>query len=47
MERGRKNKIVGKVIPAKTGLQTDFSHIISLENNMLICAKIVLFEKLY
>ena len=40
MERGRKKKLEGKVIPAGT----DFGNIICLENDMLICAKIVLFE---
>ena len=46
MERGRKNKIEGKVIPAKSGLQTDFSNIIGLENEMLICV-IIVFLKNY
>ena len=40
LERGRKKKIEGKVIPAGT----DFGNIICLENDMLICTKIVLFE---
>ena len=40
MERGRKNKIEGKVIPVKTGLQTDFGKIVCLEKKMSICAKI-------
>ena len=40
MERGRKKLIEGKVIPAKTGLQTDFGKIVSLEKNMMIGAKI-------
>ena len=43
MERGRKKKIEGKVIPA----ETNFGNIICLENDMLICAKIVLFETLH
>ena len=43
MERGRKKKIEGKVIPD----ETDFGNIICIENDMLICAKIVLFETLY
>ena len=40
MERQRKNKIEGKVIPVKTGLQTDFGKIVCLEKKMSICAKI-------
>ena len=43
MERGRKKKIEGKVIPA--GI--DYGNIVCLENDisyMLISAKIVLFE---
>ena len=40
MERGRKKKIEGKVIPA--GI--DYGNIICLKNDMLISAKIVLFE---
>ena len=43
MERVRKKKIEGKVIPA----ETDFGNIIGLENDLLICAKIVLLETLY